>query len=66
MLKAVLTELLANEAFMLATLVATGHLDTNASPERLEAVKAEMRADLEAAGIEVPKAPAEAVTDPKA
>lgn len=58
MLKTVLTELHANEAFLTATLVATGHLDANASPERLEAALAEMRADLEAAGIEAPAAPA--------
>lgn len=57
MLKSILTELHANEAFLTATLVATGHLDANASPERLEAVLAEMRADLEAAGIEAPAAP---------
>ena len=36
MLKDILTELHANEAFLTATLVATGHLDANASPERLD------------------------------
>lgn len=65
MLKAVLTELHANEAFLIATLVATGHLDANASPERLEAVKAEMRADLEVAGIGSPALPL-AAPDPAA
>lgn len=54
MLKTILTEMHANEAFLVATLVTTGHLDVNASPERLEAVLAEMRSDLEAAGIGAP------------
>jgi type IV secretory pathway ATPase VirB11/archaellum biosynthesis ATPase len=57
-LKSVLTELHANEAFLTATLVATGHLDVNSTPERLEVVLTEMRAELEAAGIEPPAAPA--------
>lgn len=63
MLKAILTEMHANEAFLIATLVTTGHLDANASPERLEAVLAEMRADLAGAGI---AAPAAAAADPAA
>lgn len=65
MLKAILTELHGNDDFLVETLVATGHLDANASPERLEAVKAEMRSELEAAGVEPaakpdPVAPAKA------
>lgn len=60
MLKAILTELHSDEALLISVLVGTGHLDANASPERLEAVLAEMRADLEAAGIEVLAAPAAA------
>jgi hypothetical protein len=62
MLKAVLTELHANDAFLIATLVATGHLDANSSSERKEAVLAEMRSELEAAGIEAPVAPAAAAS----
>lgn len=59
MLKTILTEMYDNEAFLTATLVSTGHLDANSSPERLTAVMAEMRADLEAAGIgSAPVAPA--------
>jgi hypothetical protein len=65
-LKSVLTELHANEAFLTATLVATGHLDVNASPERLEAVLAEMRSELEAAGIEAPVAPVAPAPEVKA
>lgn len=65
MLKAILTEMHANEAFLIATLVTTGHLDANASPERMEAVLAEMRADLQAAGIGAPSLPA-AAPDPAA
>jgi hypothetical protein len=59
-LKTVMTELHANDAFLTATLIATGHLDANATPERLAAVLAEMRSELEAAGIEAAVAPAAA------
>jgi hypothetical protein len=65
-LKSVLTELHANEAFLIATLVTAGYLDANASPERIEAVLAEMRADLEAAGIEALVAAPAAPTAPAA
>ena len=54
MLKTILTEMYANEAFMVATLVTTGHLDLNASPERKEAVLAEISKDLDDAGISAP------------
>lgn len=56
MLKTILTQLHADDAFLTATLVATGHLDANANPERVAAVLAEIRAELEAAGIEAPLA----------